>query len=96
MNLPFTSKYQIKEPEIKKNSLTFCRSFIHMSRFIDTAVHGSGREGLMPVNQRSHVGIFIRQFNARVVLPPSAAVVISTPAISAAAAPTLAAGVSGM
>ena len=68
-----------------------------MSRFIDTAVHGSGREGLMPVNQRSHVGIFIRQFNARVVLPPSAAVVpISTPAISAAAAPTLAAGVSGM
>ena len=66
-----------------------------MSRFIDTAVHGSGREGLMPVNQRSHVGIFIRQFNARVVLPPSAAVVISTPAISAAA-PTLAAGVSGM
>ena len=67
-----------------------------MSRFIDTAVHGSGREGLMPVNQRSHVGIFIRQFNARVVLPPSAAVVISTPAISAAAVPTLAAGVSGM
>ena len=66
-----------------------------MSRFIDTAVHGSGRKGLMPVNQRSHVGIFIRQFNARVVLPPSA--VISTPAISAAtAAPTLAAGVSGM
>ena len=69
-----------------------------MSRFIDTAIHGSGREGLMPVNQRSHVGIFIRQFNARVVLPPSAAVVISPPAISAAAAaaPTLAAGVSGM